>query len=78
MEPIDALGTARNTDVVFEAIQLRKDKDNTNLKDSYLKKDKQVSIIEYTIKELQKIKKLQGRFRFVFGNGKKLMWLEIS
>lgn len=78
MEPIDAIGTARNIDVVFEAIKLQKDKNNTNLKDNYLKKDKQLSIIEYTIKELQKIKKLQGRFRFAFDNGKKIMWLEIS
>jgi hypothetical protein len=78
MEPIDTLGTARNIDIVFEAIKLLKDKDNVILKDNYLKKNKQISIIEYTIKELQKIRKLQGRLHFVFDNGKRIMWLEVS
>jgi hypothetical protein len=72
------LGTARNIDIVFEAIKLLKDKDNVILKDNYLKKNKQISIIEYTIKELQKIRKLQGRLHFVFDNGKRIMWLEVS
>ncbi len=78
MEPADTLGTARNIDAVFEAIKLPKDKDNANLKDNYLKKNKQISIIEYTIKELQKIKKLQGRLHFVFNNGKKIILLEVN
>lgn len=78
MEPVDTLGTARNTDAVFEAIRLSKDKDNAILKDNYLKKNKQISIVEYTIKELQKIKKLQGRLHFVFDSGKKIVWLEVS
>lgn len=76
MEPSDTIGTARNLDTVFEAIQLPKDKNNSKLRDSYLKKSEQLSIIEYTIKELQKVRKLQGKLHFLFGDNKKKLWLE--
>lgn len=77
IEPSDTIGTARNLDTVFEAIQLPKDKSNSKLSDSYLKKNEQVSIIEYTIKELQKVRKLQGKLHFSFGDNKKKLWLEV-
>lgn len=78
IEPEDTIGTARNIDTVFEAIKLPKDKDNSKLSDNYLKKNEQVSIIEYTIKELQKVRKLQGKLHFSFGDNKKNLWLEAS
>ena len=78
MEPPETLGVAKNTEVVFEAIMLPKDKNNPKLKDNYLKQNQQISIIEYTIKEIQKIKKLQGKIRFVFYDNKRTLLVEFT
>lgn len=78
IEPPDTISVARNTEAVFEAIKLPKDKRNIDLNDNYLAQNKQIMLIEYTIKEIQKIKKLQGKIHFSFDNNKKKIRLEFN
>lgn len=55
---------------VFEAVQLPKDKKNSKLQTIATAKTEMRSIIEFTIKELQKVKTLQGHLRFSWESDK--------
>ncbi|MFA5095327.1 MAG: hypothetical protein WC447_01535 [Candidatus Paceibacterota bacterium] len=78
MEPIETIGTARKIDKVFEAIKLPRDNNDPKLKDNYLSRDRKLSIIQYTIKEIQKIKKLQRKIHFSFGENNQIIWADFT
>jgi hypothetical protein len=77
MDPSDIIGLFKNVDVVFNAIRLLKDKNNSKLNDPKTKVNEQMSIIGYTITEIQKIKKLQGIINFNFSANRKELSINI-
>lgn len=67
---VSPLGVARKVDVVFEAIREAKDGLDAQLKDQYTRDRRQRDIIDYTMKELQKIGKLRGRVSLKYDGSK--------
>ena len=63
---IDPLGTAKNVSVVFEAIKDPRDDVDTRLKDAYTAPTREREIIDYTMKELQKIRGIKGRISLTY------------
>ena len=74
----DPLGVAKTIEVVFENITIPKDKNDSTLNDIYLSLEKQRNLIEYTIKELQKIKELKGKVKLEFINNRKSVRLIVN
>jgi len=62
--------TLQGYERVFEAIQLPKDKKNSKLQSIGTAKTEMRSIIEFTIKEVQKVKTLQGHLSFAWEGDK--------
>jgi len=75
---IEPLGVAKNIDVVFEAIKLSKDEKDKDLADNYLSYEKKARIVEFTMKELQKIKGLKTKIKLKFVYNKKSVLLQLS
>lgn len=75
---IDPLGTAKMVDEVFNGIKLARDDKNAALKDPYLANSKKLDVIQYTIKELQKIKGLKGKISLGIGLNRKSVWLRLD
>ncbi len=67
---VSPLGTARKVDVVFDAIRESKDDLDAQLKDPYTRERRQRDIINYTMKELQKIGRLRGRVSLKYDSSK--------
>ena len=67
----DPLGIAKTVNVVFDKIQLPKDKGDSRLAHSYFSEERQRELIIYTMKELQKIKELKGKIKLEFINNKR-------
>lgn len=63
---IGHLGVARTVDTAFEAIRLPKDRDDSLLTDSSTAQRRKIDLITYTIKELQKKNKLEGKIKLEF------------
>ncbi len=74
----DPLGVAKTVYVVFEAIKLPRDESDGRLGNDYLSEERRRELIEYTMKELQKIKELKGKIRLDFVNNKKSVRLLLS
>lgn len=55
------LGVAKTTDGIFDSIKISKDALDTDLTDAYVAHSKKQDIIEFTMKELQKIDGLKGK-----------------
>ncbi len=72
------LKVAKTVNTVFECIALPKDANNSLLKDNYLSANTKRTIIEYTIKELQKIKELKGKIKLEFIDNKKSVFLSLD
>lgn len=72
------VGSAKSIETTFDAIRLPKDKDDSDLSgyDPYRRKSRQITIIEYAIKELQKGNKLQNKLKFKFDDTKNKLWLD--
>lgn len=70
----EPFGVAKTVDAVFDAIRLPKDAKDTSLNsyDAYKKRGRQIEIIKYTIKELQKGSKLGNVQIKVMDDGKVL------
>lgn len=75
---LEPLGSAKTIEAVFDAVRLPKDKNDSDLSgyDAYRRKNRQITIIEYAIKELQKGNKLQNKLKFKFDDTKNKVWLE--
>lgn len=74
----DPLGVAKTTDAVFESIKTKKDGTDERLNNSYLAKDRKREIIQFTMKELQKIKKLKGKIKLNFQQNDRMIILELN
>ena len=72
---IEPLGTAKTIETVFEAIELPKDKTDGRLTDSYLSQERKIELIDYTMKELQKIEGLTGKIKLGYSNNRRNVWL---
>jgi len=75
---IEPLGAGKTLDVVFDAISKSKDESDTHLVDPYLSKGRKLEIIQYAMKELQKIDGLRGRIKLSFGMNKRVVNLFLS
>ena len=75
---IEPLGVAKNLDSVFEAIRDPKDDMDSHLKDKYTAPARQRDIIDYAMKELQKIKELQGRVSITYHHGGRTVALNLK
>lgn len=75
---LEPLGSAKTIEAVFDSIRLLKDKDDSDLSgyDPYRRKNRQIALIQSTIKELQKGNKLQNKLKFKFDDTKTKLWLE--
>jgi len=60
--------TEKITDTVFESIKLQKDYQDSKLLDSATSNNRKKELIEYTVKELQKINGLTGRIKCKINN----------
>jgi len=68
---------AKTVDTVFEAIRENvKYKSKSGVYTQNIDKAKKVILIKYAIKEVQKIRKLQGKIKFMWDNLKTKVWLE--
>jgi len=74
----DPLGVAKSIEVVFEAIRDPKDEADGRLKGEYTAPTRQRELIDYAMKELQKIKGLKGRISLVYHHGKSTVALKIG
>lgn len=74
----EPLGVARAIDVVFEAVKDPKDNSDGRLKDRYTAPARQREIIDYTMKELQKIKGLKGRISLAYHHDGSTVALKIK
>ncbi|GMX58509.1 MAG: hypothetical protein MCSN_1630 [Candidatus Microsyncoccus archaeolyticus] len=75
---LDTLGSARTIDSVFEAIKISRDKSDARLNDSYLSSNKKLEVIQFTMKELQKIKGLTGKITLEFPHGNRTVLLKLK
>jgi hypothetical protein len=75
---IEPLGVARTIESIFENIGISRDKVDSRLRDTYLSKERKREIIEYAMKELQKIEGLKSRVKLGFSNNKNNAWLIID
>jgi len=75
---LELFGKAKTTEAVYEWIKLPKDKKDSDLSgwDNYKKHNRQVIIIQNTIKELQKDNKLRGKLAFEFDDTKTKIWIK--
>ncbi len=73
---LDPFGTPRTLESVYERIKLSKDQKDSDLTgfDRIIKKNKQLIIIQNTIKELQKGNKLKKKIVFEFDGAKNKIW----
>jgi len=71
--------TARTIDSVFDAIKLSKDKNDQMLSSYNVHQsiNRKIDLIKYAIKEFQKIKELQGKFKFELDREQKTYRLSI-
>jgi len=67
-------GTAKNIETVFKSISLPKDEKNSSL-NGYGSDSAKLNIIKNTMKEIQKIKGLQGKIKLIFTNNSKAVLL---
>lgn len=74
----DPLEVAKTINIVFNQISLPKDKNDSSLADAYLSIDRQRNLIEYTVKELQKIDDLTGKIKIKYENNKRSVCLYID
>ena len=70
MEPEQAMSARKSIEMIFNQIRIDKDKNNERIKDEYTGFEERLKIIQHTIKDLQKIKKLQGKMKFDFSPNK--------
>ncbi|MCX6720461.1 MAG: hypothetical protein NTW11_01500 [Candidatus Staskawiczbacteria bacterium] len=72
-----SFGIQKTIEAVFEGIKLPKDDKDTRLSglSSPQRKTRMLEIIEFTKKELQKIKDLQGKINYCMDDKKQNMWL---
>ena len=75
---IDPLGMAKSVEVVFEAIRLTKDESDGRLRDDYLSQTRKLELIEFTIKDLQKISGLRGKIRLGISADKRTVRLIVG
>ncbi len=74
----DPLEVAKKVSIVFSQISLPKDKNDSSLEDTYLSADRQRNLIEYTVKELQKMEELKGKIKLEFTDNKRNVRLFIG
>lgn len=67
---LEPLGVAKTIDSVFEAVRLPKDKNDSRLSDWNTEKGRKIELISWTIKELQKGNKLEGKIKVSFNDMK--------
>ena len=73
------VGLAKSVDTVFEAIRENiKYKSKTTGVYNPLDRTQKINLIKYTIKELQKGKKLKGKLKFKWNEMKSKIWLEYT
>ncbi len=75
---IDPLGTAKNVNVVFDAIKDRKAASDIRLKDTYTAANRERELIDFTMKELQKIKGLKGRISLTYHHNNSTVLLNLG
>jgi hypothetical protein len=75
---LDTLGSARTIDSVFETIKISRDKSDARLNDSYLSSNKKLEVIQFTMKELQKIKGLTGKITLEFPHDNRTVLLKLK
>ena len=63
---LSPIGVFRTVDSIFEEIKIPKDTNDSLLSDWNNEKTRKIQLIKYTIKELQKNNKLEGRIEFEF------------
>jgi len=73
MEPEDAINAPKKIEKIFEQIRIDKDNQNQLLESHGTQPSEQLKIVKYTIKEVQKIKGLQGKVDFDFSPNKKTL-----
>ena len=73
----EPLGVFKTIDSAFEAIRLPKDTDDSRLGGFSTSKNRKIEKVQYSIKELQKIKELQGKLKFTFDYQKRYVKLEV-
>ncbi len=75
---LEPLGSAKSIEAVFDSIRLPKDKNDSDLSgyDAYRRKGRQITLIENTIKELQKENKMRGKLKFEFDDPKNKLWIK--
>jgi len=72
-------GIHKTVDFVFQSIKTEKDTKSQDLQTySHLSRETVLWKIKIQIKELQKIKGLQGKINYKFDVAKKIMWLELE
>ena len=76
---LEPFGRAKTIEGVFDWIRLLKDKKDSDLSgwDNYKKHNRQITIIQNTIKELQKGNKLRGKLAFEFDDTKTKIWIKL-
>jgi hypothetical protein len=67
----------REIDSFFESIRVQKDNNDSRLQDSATENTRKIELIEYTIKELQKIEELKGRLKHKIYKNNRRIRLEI-
>jgi ATP-dependent Lon protease len=73
------INSAKTVESVFDAIKLPKDKNDSMLNDYNPQQSfrRKLNLIQYTIKELQKNKKIQRKLKFDFNENQKTYRIEI-
>lgn len=75
---MDSLGAGKIIDVVFEAVALPKDKLDGLLLDANSASKRKIEIIEYAMKELQKIGGLKSRLKLSFSANRRTVQLKVD
>lgn len=75
---IDPIGVAKAIDAVFDAIRISKDDSDGRLRDDYLSTSRKMEIIEFAIKELQKIDGLRGKIKLGLSSDRRTIRLIVE
>ncbi|MFH0968985.1 MAG: hypothetical protein V1804_00560 [Patescibacteria group bacterium] len=76
----DPIDTARTIEVIFDSIKIPRDKNDSMLNsfNNIQSINRKLEIVRFAIKELQKIKRIQGKLKFIFDENQKTYRLRIS
>lgn len=75
---IEPLGVAKTIDVVFDAIKTPKDSQDSRLNNNYTAPARKKEIIDYALKELQKVEGLKGKIHLEYINNGKSVYLALD